>query len=180
MAQISLSLFYNVKIIPLPANLTTTPDTCMKGANTILIRASEGFDKYLWNNIITTTVPNFVVNKPGTYTVKVENKCGAKTDSINIYAECEFPVYFPNAFTPNNDFLNDVLKVPELNKNKFRQLTIYNRYGQIVFRTNNIKNGWDGKYKGVAQENGAFGYLLEMESFSGKPIMQRGTVILIR
>ncbi len=173
-------LFYNVKIIPLPSDLTTTPDTCMKNAISIQLRASEGFDKYLWNNSVTTTLPSFAVNAPGTYTVKVENKCGAKTDTINVYPQCEFPVYFPNAFTPNNDFINDILKVPALNKNKLVRLTIYNRYGQIVFNTDNIKNGWDGKYKGIAQENGAYGYLLEMEGFSGKPILQRGTVILIR
>ena len=173
-------LFYNITNIKSPAHLMATPDTCMKGANAIQLWASDGYDNYLWNNTTLTATPYFTVNNPGIYSVKVTNKCGTKTDSIHVYPDCDFAIYFPNAFTPNKDFLNDILKVPELNKNKFSGLTIYNRYGQIVFRTQNRKEGWDGTFRGIAQENGVYIYFLEMEGFSGKKINQKGTVVLIR
>ena len=173
-------LFYNVNILKSPAHLTTTPDTCLKNANTILLRASEGYDSYLWNNSVITNQSYFSVHSPGTYSVKIENKCGIKTDTIHVYPDCDFPIYFPNAFTPNKDFLNDILKVPELNKNKFNCLTIYNRYGHIVFKTVNVKDGWDGNFKGLEQDNGVYTYLLEMVGFSGKRINQKGNIVLIR
>jgi gliding motility-associated-like protein len=173
-------LFYNIKVLKLPANLTATPDTCIKNASSLLLSASEGYSNYLWNNNFSTPLPYFSVNAAGIYSVKVENKCGVKTDTIQVYAKCDFPIYFPNAFTPNNDFLNDVLKVPQLNKNKFRCLTIYNRYGQIVFKSTDLKASWDGKCRGIVQENGAYSYYLQMEGFSGKVITQKGTVVLIR
>ena len=173
-------LFYNLKILKSPLHLTATPDTCMKDAITIQLRASEGYDTYLWNNVTTTSLPYFSIHAPGVYSVKVENKCGVQTDTIHVYPECDFTIYFPNAFTPNKDFLNDVLRVPELNKNKFYRLTIYNRYGQLVFKSENIKDGWGGNFKGVAQENGVYIYFLEMRSLSGKQMNQKGTVVLIR
>jgi gliding motility-associated-like protein len=173
-------LFYNVKKLKLPSSLTTSPDTCLNNTASVILRASDGFDKYLWNNTQLTTLPYLTVQKPGVFTVSVKNKCGAKTDTISVYEQCDFPIFLPNAFTPNNDFLNDVLKIPEINKNRLRRLTIFNRYGQAVFKTENIKKGWDGTYKGLQQESGAYTYLLEMEGLSGKKIVQKGTIILIR
>ncbi len=173
-------LFYNVKKLKLPSSLTTSADTCLNNTGSVTLRASDGFDKYLWNNAQLTTVPYLTINKTGVFTVAVNNKCGAKTDTMQVYDQCDFPIFFPNAFTPNNDFLNDVLKVPEINKNRLRRLTIFNRYGQAVFITENIKRGWDGTFKGIPQENGTYTYLLEMEGLSGKKTLQKGTLILIR
>jgi gliding motility-associated-like protein len=172
-------LQYNVKLLKLPADLKTTPDTCLNNASTIELRATEGYNTYLWNN--TALQQSFYnVNLPGNYTVKVENKCGSKTDSIAVYSECDFPVYFPTGFTPNKDFLNDVLKVPRQNKNRLKKLSIYNRYGQLIFQTAKFNEGWDGNYRGVPQSAGVYIYYLEMEGLSGKNINQKGTVVLIR
>ena len=111
---------------------------------------------------------------------KAANRCGSKTDTIIVYDGCEFPIYFPSAFTPNGDLLNDILKVPELNKNKLRRLTIYNRWGELIFSTTNPYDGWNGKVKGVLQPAGVYIYYLEMESLSGQRLNQKGTVVLIR
>ncbi len=172
-------LFYNIRILKSPADLIISPDTCLNNASSILLRASEGYDKYFWNNIILNR-PSYSVNSPGIYTVKVENKCGAKTDSIAVYSNCDFPVYFPTGFTPNKDFLNDILKVPRQNKNRLRKLSIYNRYGQLIFQTAKFNEGWDGNYRGIPQSAGVYIYYLEMEGLSGKNINQKGTVVLIR
>jgi gliding motility-associated-like protein len=172
-------LQYNVKLLKLPADLKTTPDTCLNNASTIELRATEGYNTYLWNN--TALQQSFYnVNLPGNYTVKVENKCGSKTDSITVYSNCDFPVYFPNAFTPNKDFLNDILKVPRQNKNRLKKLSIYNRYGQLIFQTAKFNDGWDGNYRGMPQSEGVYIYYLEMEGLSGKNINQKGTLVLIR
>jgi gliding motility-associated-like protein len=72
------------------------------------------------------------------------------------------------------------LRVPSANKNKFRRLSIYNRWGQLVFYTTTSDAGWDGKFNGVAQPTGVYIYFLEMETLGGEKVNQKGTVALIR
>jgi gliding motility-associated-like protein len=134
---------------------------------------------YLWNSVASSD-SSFDVRQPGSYAVKVENVGGSKTDTVQVYDKCDFPIYFPTAFTPNNDLLNDVLRVPWQNINKLTRLRIYNRYGQVVFSTTRITEGWDGTFKNVPQPVGAYTYILEMKGLSGKKIDQKGTVVLIR
>jgi gliding motility-associated-like protein len=172
-------VFYNIKVLKSPSHLTASPDTCLNGNSTIQLRAMEGYDTYWWNNRATDK-PFYEVHAPGVYTVKVENMCGTKTDTIVVYDHCDFPIYFPTGFTPNGDGVNDLLRVPGLNKNKLRRLSIFSRAGQLVFNTTNLNDGWNGSLKGLPQPSGVYVYYLEMEGLSGKKLNQKGTVVLIR
>lgn len=172
-------VFYKISVLKLPSELTVSPDTCLNTASTIQLRASPGYEIYSWNNVdVTSNV--YTVSAPATYTVKVQNKCGEKTDSIHVYDFCNFPIYFPTAFTPNGDFLNDVLRVPPQNKNKLIRLRIYNRFGQLIFTTTDANFGWDGRYNGKPQPIGAYIYYLEMQGFTGEKFSKHGTVVLLR
>jgi gliding motility-associated-like protein len=172
-------VYYNLKMLKSPQHLTASPDTCLNGNSDIQLRALEGYDTYWWNNIAGNN-PYTQVRSPGTYTVRVENICGTKTDTIMVYDHCDFPIYFPSAFTPNGDNLNDILRVPYLNKNKLFRLSIFSRSGQLVFFTKNQNDGWNGSVKGLPQPSGLYVYYLEMEGLSGKRLNQKGTVVLIR
>lgn len=172
-------LYYNVKVLKSPSELSTSPDTCLNTAAVILLRASDGYDTYWWNNTRSDSAV-YAVRVPGMYTVSVENKCGRKTDTVTVFDHCDFPIYFPNAFTPNGDLFNDILRVPPSNRNKLRYLRIFNRWGQLVFSTTQQAEGWDGRVRGVPLPAGTYIYYLEMESLDGKKLDQKGTVILIR
>lgn len=172
-------VYYNIKKVKSPDALTTSPDTCLSNAASIVLRAAGGYDRYEWNGIPTND-SLFTVNRTGDYTVKVSNVCGSKTDTIHVYDQCLFPIYFPTAFTPNGDGLNDLLRFPRANKNRLVRLSIYNRWGQLVFYTETPTTGWDGKVQGQIQPAGVYVYFLEMKSFSGEKINQKGTVVLIR
>jgi gliding motility-associated-like protein len=172
-------LYYKIKVLQSPSHLTTSPDTCLNGSAVIQLRALGGYDTYWWNNTASDK-PFTDVRSTGTYTVRVENKCGTKTDTILVYDHCDFPIYFPSAFSPNGDNLNDVLNVPWLNKNKLVRLSIFNRGGQLVFFTKNPNNGWNGSIKGLPQPSGMYVYFLEMVGLSGNKLSQKGTVLLIR
>ncbi|MEP6615948.1 MAG: gliding motility-associated C-terminal domain-containing protein [Ginsengibacter sp.] len=172
-------IFYNLKIIKSPSHLKAPPDTCLNSAGTILLNATGGYETYLWNNQVTSN-SSYAVETPGVYSVKVTNLCGSKSDTVQVYDKCDFPIYFPNAFTPNGDYLNDVLKVPWANNNKLIKLRIYNRYGQLIFSTTRSSEGWDGTYKGIPQSVGAYTYILEMKGLSGNKQGQKGTVLLLR
>ena len=173
-------IFYNLKVIKSPSHLSVTTDTCLNSQSSVTVKASGGYNSYVWNNEIPTIDSTYTIYSTGTYPVTVTNKCGTKTDSVYVMDGCDFPIYFPNAFTPNGDLINDVLRVPPLNKNKLLSLRIYNRFGKLVFYTTQSNVGWDGTYKGKLQPAGVYVYVLDMDGLSGRNLHQKGTVALIR
>jgi len=67
----------------------------------------------------------------------------------------DLPFYIPNSFTPNNDGVNDVFG-PIINHMDGYELSIFDRWGSLVFQTTNCKQGWDGKSKGNEAESGLY------------------------
>ncbi len=175
----SVSL-YKVSIYKNPAALSLGLDTCLHKNDSLILRATDGYNSYTWMNALPTTASHYKVYQPGIYTVNVSNVCGSKTDTVQVYDQCDFPIYMPGAFTPNGDFLNDVFKVPASNLNRLILLTIYNRWGGVIFQTSSSNKGWDGTVKGNPQQAGLYLYDLQMENLIGKRIHQAGTVVLIR
>ena len=90
--------------------------------------------------------------------------------------------YIPNAFTPNSDGLNDrfrILGLPVENITKFN-MEIFNRWGQIVFSTNNILDAWDGKFKGEACPAGEYVWVIYYEDNKKTKFTNKGLVMLVR
>lgn len=85
----------------------------------------------------------------------------------------------PNAFTPNNDGVNDKIYVRGFG---IARMTwrIYNRWGQMVFQTNNRHEGWDGRFKGVLQPQEVYHYTLDLEFSDGKKETRTGDITLLR
>jgi gliding motility-associated-like protein len=101
-------------------------------------------------------------------------------------AICNYTVYVkngllvPTAFSPNNDGVNDVFRI--LNTNiKLLNLAIYNRWGEQVFYSTDILDGWDGIYKGIPQPMGTFVWACDYEILkTGKRKTAKGNVTLLR
>jgi gliding motility-associated-like protein len=96
--------------------------------------------------------------------------------------DCGRNIYFPNAFTPGNDQLNDLYRPKVFGRLTQYQIRIYNRIGQLVFESNDPAAGWDGNYKGRAQSSSSFTWYA-IYRFAGAEEgvkMQKGTVTLIR
>jgi gliding motility-associated-like protein len=99
--------------------------------------------------------------------------------TIKVVGNCYIAV--PNAFTPNNDGLNDYLY--PLNAYKAADLIfkVYNRFGQVLFSTTNWTNKWDGTFKGQGADPGTYVWILQYTNTdTGKRVEQRGSTILIR
>ena len=113
--------------------------------------------------------------------VKADNGCYAK-DSINVTmaTNCNNGIHVPNAFTPNNDGKNDLFKPLIFEKLLYYEFTIFNRWGQIVFRSLNTNIGWDGKYNGVNQESNTYIWQLNYQIENNNPSQKKGTVLLFR
>lgn len=102
----------------------------------------------------------------------------------------EYPdlkVFIPNAFTPNNDGINDEYKVTGSGGetgsvaefDKFR-LVIINRWGETVYESNNLAEGWDGNYKGAECPIGTYVFHVEFRDKTGKFQYYQGNITLIR
>ena len=114
------------------------------------------------------------------YTLHVISRvgCGSSDDDVQVKVYNDF--YIPNAFTPNNDGKNDIFRILMLDNYKLMRLAIYNRWGQVVFKTEGSYNGWDGKFGGLPQPQDVYVYHLELQAPSGEKITKRGTVLLNR
>lgn len=87
----------------------------------------------------------------------------------------------PTAFTPNGDGRNDYLYPLNAIKAEKLEFRIYNRWGQLIFQTNNWKTGWDGTFKGIPQATGVYVWFLNYVDRDTKQLRQmKGTTALIR
>jgi gliding motility-associated-like protein len=154
------------------------------------INNSTGAVSYLWNygdgdSLYTirkdTTVKHFY-NATGIYQACLiaYNQFGC-TDTAcdNIAARAVPALDVPNAFTPNGDGVNDKVFVRgfAIAKMAWR---IYNRWGTIVFTTNNRQEGWDGKYKGALQPQEVYTYTLDIQFSDGSKASKTGDITLLR
>jgi len=88
-------------------------------------------------------------------------------------------LYVPNAFTPNGDGSNDFFRVYGTAINSF-QLKVYSQWGELVFSSTDIVNGWDGNYKGNKSPASVYTYTLEAKMQDGTNIVKKGSFTLIR
>jgi len=130
-------------VLPKPVPYLGT-DTALCTGKTIQLYPGQ-FITYTWQD--GSAQNHFTVTQPGLYSVVVSNSCGCGSDEI-IIKEGICDIYFPSAFTPNNDGKNDLFKILGAQNLKDYHLAVYNRFGQKVFETNDYTKGWTGDVKG--------------------------------
>jgi gliding motility-associated-like protein len=147
-----------------------------------------GSTKYNWVTpnigLSATDIFNPVANpiKNITYKVIVSNEFGcADTDTINVKVFSLPPdLYVPTAFTPSSDGINDLFRPICLGIKKLENFSVYNRWGVLLFTTNRISDGWDGTFKGIAQDPAAYVWTANAIDYKNNKIFRKGSVILIR
>ena len=100
-------------------------------------------------------------------------------DSIDVIVTDGSYIKLPNAFTPGGRD-NNVLRILSRGDIKLRNFTIYNRWGERVFETRELTQGWDGSYNGSLQPMGVYMYRVEAVTSSGKTVTKLGNVTMIR
>lgn len=136
---------------------------------------------YLWSD--GSMGAELTVTQPGVYWVRTTDGNCYAADTVTIsFIRCDQCFLIPNAFTPNNDQLNDEF-APKINCPVsaifFR---IFNRFGQEVYSTGNVSEGWDGRINGTPAEVGVYFYLCKVTyDFPGAgDVLYKGDVTLIR
>lgn len=141
---------------------------------------------FVWSN--GSTASSILVSEEGTYWARSYGDCN-ETQYIDTFhvrfqtpEQCSCKIFVPNAFSPNNDLLNDVFNpiVPTVCISGFYAFKIYNRWGQLIYQSNNILKGWDGKVKGQAADLGTYFYSISYTDFKGASQTKKGDFVLLR
>ena len=186
---------FNINLHPQPnANFIFNPgpktdvfNTNIEFTNTTEYGASLKYEWYI-SNLVTfdTRDASFqfpiIGGKNYVNCLKVENEQGCR-DSIckELYVEHEKLIYVPNAFTPNTDNVNDIfIPVVEGIKTREYKFYIFNRWGELIFSTTNMNEGWDGTHKGKKVEEETYVWrIVVVTKENGETIEKMGHVTVI-
>ena len=176
-----------VKIKPLPqANFTFDPLFPVANMPIQFKNKSTNAVSYYWGfgdgTGSSEVNPEHLYKKTGTYTVclaaKNEDGC-VDTICKKVDAEIHPAIDVPTGFSPNGDGVNDVLYVRGAAVETVL-LKVFNRWGEMVFETKDMKIGWDGTYKGKPQEMEAYAWILDATFIDGSTAHKTGNVTLLR
>ncbi len=168
----------NLSVKPSPSiNLGNDTNIC-KGTH-IILNASYPNSTFQWQD--NSTNPTFVVNQRGLYWVKATMDSCIAMDSIIINTiNCPSILELPNIITPNNDGINDLfIPIHEKNIEKINT-KIFNRWGSLVFETDNLNIEWDGKYKGNFVSDGVYFWIINFIDGNGIETMLKGSLTVMK
>jgi gliding motility-associated-like protein len=155
-------------------NLTIT-----EGQSTTL-STQQGFAEYsmVERGLLSLPLP---FRKAADYAVSVTNSNGCTgSDAVIVQALSRNELLIPSAFSPNADGINDLFRAVNSNPIETFNLIVYNRWGNLLFETDNILTGWNGSYKNTDSEMGVYVYFIEVTFEGGVAKTYKGNVTLIR
>lgn len=166
------------------------PNPPVQNIATNFTNLSSGGVKYFWDfgdgdTLQTTDIKTPVkhlYNRTGTYKACLitTNEFGCSADSCQFIDAIVSPsVDVPNAFTPNGDGINDIVRVRGFGvlKMNFR---IFNRWGQLMFQATSLDQFWDGKFKGELQAQDVYVYVLDIVFTDNTAFQKKGDITLLR
>lgn len=170
----------NITEYPSPTvNLGADKTMCQNQSLILDAKGSAGY-KYLWkpNGEVTRTI---TATLPGIYSVEVTNSDNCKaTDDIELIDSCPHIIYIPDAVSPNADLLNDVfVKVWNFTPKDYT-FSIYDRWGELLFETNDINAAWDCKVNSVLVQQDIYVYKITYVDTDKKYYQLRGTFFVVR
>ena len=183
-----------VVVYPYPvANFTMNPQpTTIKNPKITFSDLSLGAIKWSWDfgdsipndkvDISNEQNPFYTYNTPGTYFPKlvVTNKYGCKdTISLKLIIGNDYSIYIPNAFTPNQDRINDGFIAKGEGILEY-EMFIFNRWGENIFTGQGLNNAWDGTYKGKSCQQDVYVYIIKIKTIFGDVKEFSGVVTLLR
>ena len=148
-------------------------DTTLCDGVNITLDATTPNSSYLWSNGSNDASIN--VATTGSFDVTVTTICNTLYDTIDVaFITCEPIIVMPNVFTPNNDGQNDYFKPITAVNIENAELFIYNRWGNVVFKTSDLSSGWDGK----SSVEGVYYWIVKYSSSTNEKTEIKGIVHL--
>jgi len=169
------SVYVGMVAIP---DVSIGTDSSFCGDFTYLLSAGQAYDTYLWQD--GSDDEDYLANYAGMYWVEVSKDGCIKSDTILLIEDCPTNLWFPNCFTPDADGINDDFKPVYENISQYK-LYVFNRWGQQIFESVVVDEGWDGTFKGEECPGGVYIFLARY--FDNKANISRevtGSVTILR
>lgn len=157
---------------PSPARMAVREfHTCLDDApKYVVIDAGNSGSSYDWSTGENTQV--IMASSYGWYYVQVTNAYDcAGQDSAQVIEYCPATIFVPNTFTPNGDGVNDIF-LPVGKSIASLHFMVFDRWGELLFESNDLDTGWDGTYQGEVVKNDMYVWRMEYKFFTD----QEGTV----
>lgn len=170
----------HVDVLPLPfVDLGVDPVYC--AGSVVTIGESEDLSAdYLWSTGEET--PQIEIKEGGEYILTMTTFCGSSVDTLNIiFDDCDYSIYAPNSFSPDQDGLNDVYFV-QTNNLLSASLNIFDRWGILIFSTTDLKQPWTGDVINGTHfaPDGVYEYQLKFITEKGAAGERHGHILLFR
>jgi gliding motility-associated-like protein len=181
-----VSYFGNVlidNIVECPSmNLRMPADTVICEGDVLILDATIPDGNYLWSN--NSKGPTVQITESGEYNVEVSNFCVSKNFQVKVtVASCECNLVTSNVFTPNGDGINDFFTFSPYPNVATFNLIIMNRWGRVVFESDDINKGWNGSIQGTSANSGVYFWKARIMCINNKKIVQKelkGTVSVLK
>jgi gliding motility-associated-like protein len=174
-----------IRVNPRPIVIASPNDTTVKYGTTIQLLASGAYlyswypAGYLTDPSIST--PKATITRPIVFILTGIDENGCRnTDSVRVNVDYNDAIFIPTAFSPNGDGKNDLFKIGSISFQKLLEFRVFNRWGQEVFTTTDVKQGWDGKWRGVVQDAAVYHYVIRVAYPDGKVNTYKGDLTLIK
>ena len=156
------------------------PDTTICVDTGFTLSVPSGFAFYRWDD--GSTLPSRFIDTSGVYNVTVTNEFGCSdSDTIKVTINYSTPPFIPDAFSPNQDFVNETWFVKGLvPSNDLFVVQIFNRWGEMLFESQDVNFNWDGTYKTKPAPEGAYVYRIHTRDCRGFEREYEGQFILFR
>jgi len=168
--------------------LKATGDTLVAMGQPLQLNAYANGDniQFAWypatglNNPYTAN-PIAILQGDQTYSLRAESPFGCiETQSLHVKVYKGPTFYTPTAFTPNNDGQNDLFRAVSPGMQSLDYFRIWNRWGQLVFESRDLRAAWDGQFQGKKAVGGTYTWAVSGIDYQGKVHQQKGYVVLIR
>lgn len=173
------------EVVAYGTNANAGNDTTVADNQPVRLNGSGG-EYYSWSpatGLSATDIPDpvAVLTSDMRYELTVWSDEGCYTkDSILIKVYKGPEIYVPSGFSPNADGRNDRLQFIPAGMTSIDYFQVYNRYGQLVYRSTDARAGWDGTFNGKPQSSGTYVWMVKGLDFNGKVHTKKGTVVLVR
>jgi len=200
--SVQVSRKHTVVVYPIPeAGFTVAPaEVYLPDADVNFYNQSENGDTFKWvfgdGNADEAFETSHQYTEEGVYDVylHVESEMGCsdslwQVGAVTVKQKCD--LLFPNAFTPAENEISGVYQpdIPEVTNDIFHpvyeniieyNLQIFDRWGELVFESNDVNEGWNGFYKGVLSKQDTYVWQVEATCLGGRRISDSGSVTLMR
>jgi gliding motility-associated-like protein len=138
---------------------------------------------FLWQDGDTSRAK--VITQSGNYSVTATDACQIQTATLSVvFDNCDCPLFIPNVFSPNDDGFNDTFK-PETDCIQIQnfKFQIFDRWGELIFKSENLLQGWDGTFRGRLLPPGVYAYFITYDYLINSrsvPVTRTGDLTLIR